>query len=177
MLSTIVFLQDESAGPARADANYVVRLVRSLASLIAANVEGLLRDVAIAGPRGQGLDIVADEAGCGLIEAETEAQWLRLALEAARGPDILLLRAGRAPEAGFIEEARDFLARRGSGHRAARLHAVPETLFERLFPDRAPLAGLIAPRELYLRAPATGFPGLARAIGPAAAFRARARRT
>jgi hypothetical protein len=173
MLSTIVFCEDERAG--RSGADRIESLARTLGSLITANVEGLLRDVAIAGPRGQGLDAVADHAGCGLIEAQGEAEWLRLALEAARGPDILLLRAGRAPEAGFNEEASDFLAR-GKGVRAARLHAAPETILERLFPDWAPLAGLIAPRDLCLAAPSGRFGTLARSIRPAATLRVRARR-
>lgn len=174
MLSAIVLCQERTL-PSRVDPAEV--LVRTLASLVTANVEGLLRDVAIAGPEGQGLDVIADHAGCGLIEAGTEATWLRRAIEAARGPDLLLLRSGHAPERGFIEEAGDFLAERDrSGISSARLHAVPEGFLERLFPRLAPLAGLIAPRDLCLRAPSGTFRTLARHVGKAPALRSVARR-
>jgi hypothetical protein len=85
-------------------------LARTLASVVTAKVEGLLGDVRIAGPARKDLGVVANHAGCALIEAENETDWLGLALQAARGPDVFLLRCGRAPEAGFIEEAADFLA-------------------------------------------------------------------
>ncbi|MGB6325518.1 MAG: transposase, partial [Methylocella sp.] len=105
MLSTIVFCEDRPASSPGRDLAEV--LARTLASLVTAKVEGLLGDVRIAGPARKGLGVVANHAGCALIEAENEADWLRLALEAARGPDVFLLRCGRAPEAGFIEEAGD----------------------------------------------------------------------
>lgn len=175
MLSTIVFWEERSKSDGGLGVQMTESLARTLGSLVPANVVGLLADVAIAGPRGQGLDALADHAGCGLIEADTETEWLRLSLEAARGPDLLLLRAGRAPEGGFIEEAGDFLAS-GAAPRVLRLHAAPETLLERLFPDWAPLAGLIAPRDLCLAAPSGRFSALAHHIRPAAAMRARARR-
>jgi hypothetical protein len=101
MLSTIVFCEDWPAGRPRGDLAEV--LARTLASLVTAKVAGLLGDVRIAGPARKGLSLVANHAGCALIEAENEMDWLRLALQA-------LLRCGRAPEAGFIEEAADFLA-------------------------------------------------------------------
>lgn len=148
-------------------------LVRTLGSLISASVEGLLRDVVIAGPEGQGLERIADYAGCALIVARSEPDWLHLALEAARGPDLLVLRSGRAPEDGFIEEAGDFLR---CGGTAAKLHDVPEKFLERLFPNLAPLAGLIAPRELCLMAPRGGFEMLAHSFDGAIAMRTRARR-
>lgn len=151
--------------------------MRTLASLVTANVEGLLRDVAIAGPEGHGLGVIADHAGCGLVEAATEPLWLRRALEAARGPDLMVLRAGHAPEPGFIEEAGDFLSRRGASlGRTARLHAAPERFLERLFPRFAPLAGVIAPREICLGAPYGPFPTLVRHIGRTPALRSCARR-
>jgi hypothetical protein len=175
MLSTIVFCEDKPASPPGRD--LAEDLARTLASLVTAKVEGLLGDVRIAGPAGKGLGAVANHAGCALIEAENEADWLRLALEAARGPDIFLLRCGRAPEAGFIEEAGDFLAKNTKDKLgAARLWASPESLLERVFPPAAPLAGLIAPRRLLLRAPRGGFRNLARCIGPAATLKTRARR-
>jgi hypothetical protein len=230
MLSTIVFCEDKPASPPARDVVEV--LARTLASLVTAKVESLIGDVRIAGPARKGLGVVANHAGCALIEAQNEADWLGLALQAARGPDVFLLRCGWAPEPGFIEEAGDFLAanskdkslsqisrphpeeplsgvskdvsialrgalvlrdglsgllrmradggaiafRTGSKSGTACLRAVPESFIERVFPPAAPLAGLIAPRGVLLRAPRGGFQELARGIGPAPAFQTRARR-
>ena len=151
-------------------------LARTLASLVTAKVEGLLGDVRIAGPAGKNLSILANHAGCDLIEAENEAAWLGLALQEARGPNVFLLRCGRIPEAGFIEEAGDFLASHSKDQpRAAYLHALPESFIERIFPSLArsqvlsPPAiscwprraaafqssrALLLPRPYFLRAPA-----------------------
>jgi hypothetical protein len=182
MLSTIVFCQSAPSA-LQPSLNLTPILVRTLSSLVTANIEGLLRDVAIAGPAGQGLAAIAHHAGCGLVEADSEADWLARAIEAARGPDLLLLCCGRALEAGFIEEAGDFLKTRAIAkdagdqrHRAAALRAAPENFAERLFPGLAPLAGLIAPRDLCLRAPSGRFGALARFVNPAETLRTRARR-
>jgi hypothetical protein len=175
MLSTIVFCEDWPAGRPRGDLAEV--LARTLASLVTAKVAGLLGDVRIAGPARKGLSLVANHAGCALIEAENEMDWLRLALQAARGPDVFLLRCGRAPEAGFIEEAADFLAADTKDQsRAACLRAAPESILERIFLSLAPVAGLIASRRLMLRAPRGGFQRLAGFVAPSTAFHTRARR-
>jgi hypothetical protein len=175
MLSTIVFCEDWPAGRPRGDLAEV--LARTLASLVTAKVAGLLGDVRIAGPARKGLSLVANHAGCALIEAEYEMDWLRLALQAARGPDVFLLRCGRVPEAGFIEEAADFLAADTKDQsRAACLRAAPESIFERIFLSLAPVAGLIASRHLMLRAPRGGFERLAGFVAPSTAFHTRARR-
>jgi hypothetical protein len=175
MLSTIVFCEDKP--PSASGGDLAVVLARTLASLVTAKVEGLLGDVRIAGPARKGLRVVANHAGCALIEAENEADWLGLALQAARGPDVFLLRCGRAPEAGFIEEVADFVAANCKAQsRAACLCAAPESFLERVFPSLAALAGLIASRDLMLRAPRGGFRKLARCMGPAATLKTRARR-
>jgi hypothetical protein len=175
MLSTIVFCEDWPVGRPGRDLAEV--LARTLASLVTAKVEGLIGDVRIAGPARKGLGVVANHAGCALIEAENEMDWLHLALEAARGPDIFLLRCGRAPEAGFIEEAGDFLMRNTNDQsRTACLRTAPESFLERVFPSLAAIAGLIASRDRMLGAPRGGFAKLARCIGPAPAFQTRARR-
>jgi hypothetical protein len=175
MLSTIVFCEDRPAIPPGRDLAGV--LARTLASLVTAKVEGLLGDVRIAGPAGKDLSVIANHAGCDLIEAENEADWLRPALQAARGPDVFLLRCGRAPEAGFIEEASDFLAGNSKDQpRAACVRAAPESFFERLLPPLAPLVGLIASRNLMLGAPRGGFAKLASFVDPSTAFYTRPRR-
>ena len=175
MLSTIVFCEDKPASAPRRDLAEI--LARTLASLVTAKVEGVLGDVRIAGPAGKSLGVVANHAGCALIEAENEAEWLGLALQAARGPDVFLLRCGRAPEAGFIAEATDFLAAdTKDSSRAAWLRAAPESFLERIFLSLAPVAGLIAPRHLMLRAPRGGFSNLASFVAPSTVFQTRARR-
>jgi hypothetical protein len=175
MLSTIVFCEDKPASAPGRDLAEI--LARTLACLVPAKVEGLLCDVRIAGPAGTGLSLVANHAGCALIEAENEADWLSLALQSARGPDIFLLRCGRAPEAGFIEEAADFLAAdTKDSSRAAWLRAAPESFLEWVFLSLAPVAGLIAPHHLMLRAPRGGFSNLASFVAPSTAFQTRARR-
>ncbi|MGH6837402.1 MAG: transposase [Methylocella sp.] len=175
MLSTIVFCEDRPI--LRPGRDLAEISARTLASLVTAKVEGLLGDVRIAGPVRSGLGVVANHAGCALIEAENEMDWLGLALQAARGPDVFLLSCGRAPEAGFIEEAADFLAKNTEEKsRAARLRAAPESFLERVFPPAAPLAGLIAPRSLLLRAPRGGFQKLAGFVAPSTAFHTSARR-
>lgn len=152
--------------------------MRTLAALVAVNVAGLLRDVTIAGGLDHGLESIADHAGCQYSEAEREEDWLDQALQAARGPNLFLIRSGFAPEAGFIDEAGDFLALGGDGRTGtAALRAVPESFIERLFPARAPLAGFIAPRAMCLKAPRGSFSALARFIRPAKTLRTCARRT
>lgn len=175
MLSTIVFCEDKPASPSGRELARL--LARTLACLVTAKVEGLLGDVRIGGPAGKGLGVVANHAGCALIESDNEAEWLGHALHAARDPDVFLLCCGRAPEAGFIEEAGNFLAANSKAQsRVAWLRATPENIIERVFPPAAPLAGLIAQRSLLLRAPCGGFQKLARSVGPAATFQTRARR-
>ena len=181
MLSAIVFCENAQQSGKIDAAEF---LVRSLSSLIRANVEGLLGDVAIAGPLGQGLGLVADQASCSLFEAASEREWLRRAIEAARGPELFLLRSGFATQTGFIEEAGDFLRARSASdpgsRNAALLRAEPETFIERLFPRTAPLAGLIAPRdrcvELSAKKSTSQFTALARSFRSAAALRTNARR-
>jgi hypothetical protein len=178
VLSAIVLCEEDRGRAYHHTGDPAEALVRSLTSLVRANVEGLLRDVVIAGPQGFGLGLIADHAGCHWVEAETEPLWLRRALELARGPDLLLLRSGHAPGQGFIEEVDDFLSgpNRGSLPRTARLHTEPETFIERLFPRLAPIAGLIAPRDLCLGAPNGRFEILVRHVGKTTSFRACARR-
>ena len=152
-------------------------LARTLASLVTAKVEGLLGDVRIAGPAGKNLSILANHAGCDLIEAENEAAWLGLALQEARGPNVFLLRCGRIPEAGFIEEAGDFLASSQQRSTARGVFACPARKLHRTdisvsragrrnssppaiscWPRRAAAfqssRALLLPRPYFLRAPA-----------------------
>jgi hypothetical protein len=136
-------------------------VTRSLGALVAAAVAGLIRDVTIAGPLGLDLATIADHAGCGLVEAPREADWLDLAFALAKGPDVFVLRAGYVPGAGFTEELRDFENRAGQ---CGLIRAVPETWLQRMFPGLAPVAAAIAPLELWRARPAQDFQHMIRAL-------------
>jgi hypothetical protein len=171
MLSAIVLATDAKTPLAASDA-----IVRTLSALVPAAIEGLLRDVTLAGLMGGELPHIADHAGCTLIESEDARAVLREALAAARGPNVLIIRAGRAPEAGYIEEIADLLAGRGAAERGALLRDRPETFLSRTFPGLAPVAGVISTREALMKLGATSLSSLARRAGPAVTLRVRARR-
>ncbi|MDB5644321.1 MAG: uncharacterized protein JWN07_3638, partial [Hyphomicrobiales bacterium] len=112
MLSAIILAADARQAPVPPDA-----LVRTLAALVPAAIEGLVRDVTLAGLAGSELADIADHAGCEFVESVDAGMIIAHALKIARGPNVFLLRAGRAPEAGFIDEIGDFLARSDAGAR------------------------------------------------------------
>ena len=175
MLSTIVFCDDKQYG--KAGAGIAVVLARTLACLVPAKVDGILCDVSIAGPAEAGIGLIAHHAGCGFIESGNESARLRLALEAARGPKIFLLCCGHVPESEFIDEVNNLLANTAAGKlQAVELLAAPDSMFERLFPSRARVAGIIASRDWLLSVPYGGFQALARSLGSPATLRTRARR-
>jgi len=175
MLSIIVFCEDRPASPASRPVAEL--LARTLTSLVPAKIEGLPGEVRIAGPAGKDLSVLASHAGCGLIEADQEAAWLHLALQTARGRDVFLLRCGFAPESGLVGEASDYLISHSEDQAsAACLRAVPEGFLEQIFPALAPIAGLIASRDLMLRAPRGGFSKLTGFVAPVTTFHTRARR-
>jgi hypothetical protein len=62
-----------------------------------------------------------------------------------------------------------------NGGGAAALRLRPETFIERLFPNRAPVSGLIAPRDLCLSTPPGTLEALSRSIRPVS-LKTRARR-
>jgi len=173
MLS-VVLLAFDSFAPAQGDAAALLRerVVRSLSSLIEGCVQGLFADASLAGPQNVGLERIADEAGCNLVEAATVRAGLAGALTAARCPDVFVLRAGYAIERGFIDEARDAL---GFG-KPAVLRAAPHSLVTRLAPGFAEPVGLLARKEALVAAAAADLPALSRRLR-CAELATRARRT
>ncbi|MDB5508387.1 MAG: uncharacterized protein JWL93_856 [Hyphomicrobiales bacterium] len=171
MLSVIVLASDARMQPALPDA-----VVRTLSALVPAAIEGLVRDVTLAGQTGRDLGHIADHAGCVLCESDDAHSVLGFALDAARGQRLFVIRAGRAPEAGFIEEISDFLSAKGRQPRGAVMRERPETILARAFPRFAPAAGLVAPRDIMLKAGAMSLEDLVRGARPALTLRARARR-
>ncbi len=148
MLSAIILAFDTppSAAPERAEAAKREAIVRTLASLIEACVAGVVADAVLVGPPDSGLGAIADEAGCGLIEAVDARSGLARALPGIRYPDVFVLLAGHALERGFVDEVRDLRAF-GDRDRALVLRTAPNSLLTRLAPWLAEPVGLIARRE------------------------------
>jgi hypothetical protein len=177
MLSVIILCEmDQAPGRAAVRAEAVVR---SLGALVGASVSGLVRDVVLAGPKEADLAFIADYAGCTCVEASSEADYLRLALDIVRAEDLLVLRPGYVFETGFIDEAEDLLMQ-GERRGGRRICAAPESYWQRLIPALAPVAGLIAPVSLYRQVGAGGkkldFNEFIRATKSRIALRSRARR-
>jgi hypothetical protein len=122
MLSALVIATDGKDAPVAADA-----LVRTLAALVPAAIEGLVRDLTIAGLAGHDLASIADHAGCEFSESLAASDVIANGLKLVRGPHVFVLRAGHAPEAGFIEEIGDFLNRSGAAERGALMRQKPES--------------------------------------------------
>ena len=170
-MSALVIAIDGKDAPVSPDA-----LVRTLAALVPAAIEGLVRDLTIAGVAGQDLPAIADHAGCEFSESVAAADVLANGLKLVRGPNVFVLRAGHAPEAGFIEEMGDVLNRSGAGERGALMRQKPESFLPTLVPALSPVVGLMASRERMLRAQALRFPGLVAQVKPQITLRARGRR-
>ena len=171
MLSAVVCLLPPPRGvPLARPAEQVVR---SLSSLVPACVAGVLRDVMVAGPPGLDLQVVADHAGCALVEAAAPAAALAAALARSGRRHVLVLRAGYAV-GDVIDELDDILQARDVVPR--RLRAVGEGFAQRLLPALAPVVGLLAPTDLCRRRMPCDLGALIAAFARAPAFRATARR-
>lgn len=158
MLTAILLAFDGPARPLRGDA-----VGRSLASLVEACVQGLVADAVLVGPPERGLDRVADEAGCALVETAKVEDGLARALELARRERIFLLQAGNAVERGFVDEVDDAFAY-GPADRALVLRAAPSSLLTRLSPRLAEPVGLIASKASLRAAATADFSRLARTL-------------
>ena len=134
--------------------------VRSLAWLVSAVVAGVVRDVTAACPCTWAVEDVMEHAGCALVKAEGEAERLVKAVALAKCERVLVLRLGFQPEGPLVAEIDAAQPRLEPGMAALLLEA-PATALQRLFPDRAPVVGLLLPRQ-RLSAPSS-FRDLARA--------------
>lgn len=170
MISAIVLAPDVLVGEDTVRLAEIV--VRSLAWLVSAVVAGVVRDVTLAAPAGLGLGEIADQAGCALVQGDTEGERLSAAVAAAKGPLLLIVLSGFVPQGGLIEEIED-LARHSEEARAV-VCVTPASLTGRLFPDRTRRVGLIARREVCRVPSARGFGALVRAAAPTRVLRSRA---
>ena len=156
MLSAIVLACDASQ-PHPADPEAVAA---SLAALVPAVISGIVREASIAVTAGDAtMREIADHAGCQLVEAAPE-DVLSAALAGARGPRVLVLRAGCLPEQGFPEEIADFL--RSNPDRGDVLRQTPLRGLARLFPSLAPVAGFVGTRAQMQKARPRSLGDLAR---------------
>ncbi|RYC33522.1 hypothetical protein D3273_03380 [Lichenibacterium minor] len=164
MLSTIVVPL-----PAAADANgRPGALLRTLAALVPATVEGVVRDVTLlqVGEAASLADI-ADEAGCQFVEERDFPAALARGVAGARSPWIFVVKAGTVPSRLFGEEAARALEGGLEAGRALLLREQPASLLTRWFPALAPVAGVILPRDRLAGAPCASFADVVRRARPA----------
>jgi hypothetical protein len=173
MLSAVVIAADASI-PLVASPEAIVR---TLSSLVPAAIEGVIRDLTLATfGADERLAQIADHAGCALATADGAHGVIAAGLKSAKGQHLLILRAGFAPQVGFIEEVSDLFGRgRAAGSKGALLRAEPDSALTRFAPSLAPIMGLIASKgDLAKGGPDLG--SLARALKGAATMRVRLRR-
>ncbi len=171
MISAVVLAPDMAVETDLAHAREIV--VRSLVWLVSAVVSGVVRDVVLAVPEGLGLAEIADQAGCGLVEAATEAERLAGAVALSRETRVLVMRTGYQAEAGLVEDI-DSFDRRAPRDAMALVLATAETALQRLVATRAPVVGIIASRDTA--AAARGFRRFARAARHGQRLRSRVSR-
>ena len=124
MISALVLSPSLASGKPEARASEAV--ARSLGALVRAAVEGILRDVAIAGLAADDLAPLADHAGCAAIETDSAQGALARPLPRMRGDIAFVLEGGFAPPSGFAEEAGDLLMNPAL-FRGALLRLAPDT--------------------------------------------------
>ena len=150
---------------------------RTLAFLVSAAVQGLVRDAVLIGEDSAALRYVADYAGCTLVSEADPTKALAEALAAARSEHLFLLKAGYAAETPLMDEIRDFLEfGRGRDGVCGLVREVPGSFVQRVLPGTSPLVGLVAPREKSRAAKAHDLADIARRLRPAVLLKAGARR-
>ena len=164
MLSTIVVTPAaaaDAAGRARA-------FMRTLAALVPAAVEGVVRDVTLL-QVGDGASLagIADEAGCQVVEERDFPAALARGVAGARSPWIFVVKAGTVPSRCFGEEAARALEGGLPAGGALLLREQPTSLPARWFPSLAPVAGVILSRDRLSGAPCAGFADVVRRARPA----------
>ena len=135
MLSTIVVTPSAAAdATGRAGA-----FLRTLAALVPAAVEGVVRDVTLL-QVGDAASLagIADEAGCHVVEERDFPAALARGVAGARGPWIFVVKAGTVPSRLFGEETARALDGGLEVGTALLLREQPTSLLARWFPSLAP---------------------------------------
>ncbi|MGD9915460.1 MAG: glycosyltransferase [Rhizobiaceae bacterium] len=142
--------------------NHEEALARTLAALVPAAVEGMVREVLVCdrGSSDQTL-YVAEHAGCRFI-AEGG---LSAGMAQARGDWLLLLQPGARPQPGWVESVSAHVARQTGAARFTRSADDRGNLLARLLRRRARLAdGLLVTKRQALAVKAADSESLARAV-------------
>jgi len=142
-------------------------VIRVLSVMVPASVSGLIADVSIAGSHSlEGLDRVADHAGCKLYQAGDTASAFLAAATAARHDTILIVSTRGVPAPGFHHEI-EGLTR--AGVRTCRMRAEAGGVLQRLIPGLCPVTLVMAPRPAVIAAASSAsgpdLNSLARALG------------
>ncbi len=157
-------------------------LVGTLASLVSAAADGLVRDVIIFdGGKSPGVAVIAEGAGCIHIRGpKRRDQRLSIGAEAAKGPWLFFLAPGVEPDEGWYREARQFIERaerKGVATARAATFRISydddsQGLWRGLFGPHSGSYGLLIHRSFYNSLggfrdlPAVEYVDLARRIGP-----------
>ncbi len=173
MISALVLSPSLQSGEPQDRASEAV--ARSLGALVRAAVEGILRDVAIAGLPADKLGPLADHAGCAFIETNSAQDGLARAAASMRADFAFVLEGGFAPPSGFAEEAGDLLMN-PELFRGALLRRAPDTLLTRMAPGLARPVGALASRNALKAAAPRDLPDMIGRLKIRAAFQARAQR-
>lgn len=164
MLSTLVFAPPTTDGAARRAS----ALLRTLAALVPATVEGVVRDVTLLDVGGgQAFAEIADEAGCQMVAERDFPAALARGVAGARSPWIFVVKAGTIPSRIFGEEAVRAMEGCDETGGALLLREQPTGVLARLFPALAPVAGVILPRSRLAEARCASFADLVRRARPA----------
>ncbi|MGI3900042.1 MAG: hypothetical protein ACRYGP_19350 [Janthinobacterium lividum] len=161
MISTLVVTTPAAVdAPRRASA-----FLRTLAALVPATIEGVVRDVTLV-QVGQGsLAHIADEAGCQMVEEGNFPAALARGVAGARSSWIFVVQAGTVPSPLFGEEAARALEGSPETGSALVLREQPRGLLSRWFPSLAPVAGIILPRARLAEFRCTSFADVVRRAG------------
>ncbi|WP_460449243.1 glycosyltransferase [Alsobacter sp. SYSU BS001988] len=102
-------------------------LLDTIAALVPAAAEGVVRDVILIAPETTGfVAVVADAAGCALVRAEGgRPEMLAAGAASARCAWSLVIEPGLVPAGGWMDEAADFLAGSPDGARGAAFTLTP----------------------------------------------------
>ena len=142
--------------------NHEDALGRTLASLVPAAVEGLVREVIVCdlGSTDQ-THRVADHAGCHYVASGG----LRQGIRQAKGEWLLILEPGSRLLDGWMEPVIEHIQRQTIPARLTRTRTGQKALLSRLFGGRQPLSeGLIVSKPQAIARNAPDGPALARAL-------------
>jgi hypothetical protein len=151
--------------------------VRTLSALVSGTVEGIVRDVCLlAFEPDVELDKVADYAGCGIVKSSTFTSAILEGAKQARCPLLLILPSGVTFDRAFTDEVAMVISEPAGARRerAYRLKSFEAGMAGRIFPQLAPDAGLLAPRDSVISIAAQDFPALIRACRPLRSFKVKA---